>query len=90
MYTAKRGQAAYEQHRKNCHRPLKLTTTVAESFIQELSAAVKAQELSIDEFIGRVKLKGRYAPIQMLCTKSVYNMLRIGKLPFSVFDVPQL
>lgn len=37
VYTAKRGQAAYEEHRKNCRRPLKLATTVAEAFIQELS-----------------------------------------------------
>ena len=90
VYTAKRGQAAYEEHRKNCRRPLKLATTVAEAFIQELSTAVRDESASIDEFIGRVKLESRYAPNQILCTKSIYNMLHRSKLPFTVFDVPQL
>lgn len=90
VYTAKRGQAAYEEHRKNCRSPLKLATTVAEAFIQELSTAVREESASIDEFIGRVKLESRYAPNQILCTKSIYNMLHRSKLPFTVFDVPQL
>lgn len=90
VYTAKRGQAAYEEHRKNCRRTLKLATTVAEAFIQELSTAVRDESASIDEFIGRVKLESRYAPNQILCTKSIYNMLHRSKLPFTVFDVPQL
>lgn len=90
VYTAKRGQAAYEEHRKTCRRPLKLATTVAEAFIQELSTAVREESASIDEFIGRVKLEFRYAPNQILCTKSIYNMLHRSKLPFTVFDVPQL
>lgn len=81
VYTAKRGQAAYEEHRKNCRRPLKLATTVAEAFIQELSTAVRDETASIDEFIGRVKLESRYAPNQILCTKSIYNMLHRSKLP---------
>lgn len=90
VYTAKRGQAAYDKHRKNCRRPLKLANTVAEGFIQELSTAVREESASIDEFIGRVKLESRYAPSQILCTKNIYNMLHSGKLPFTVFDVPQL
>lgn len=47
VYTAKRGQAAYEEHRKNCRRPLKLATTVAEAFIQELSTAVREESAFI-------------------------------------------
>lgn len=90
VYTAKRGQAAYDKHRKNCRRPLKLATTVAEGFIQELSTAVREESASIDEFIGRVKLESRYAPSQILCTKNIYNMLHSRKLPFTVFDLPQL
>lgn len=31
VYTAKRSQAAYEEHRKNCRGPLKLATTVTEA-----------------------------------------------------------
>lgn len=45
--SAKRGQAAYEEHSKNCRRPLRLPTTVAEAFIQELSTAVREKSASI-------------------------------------------
>lgn len=90
LYTAKRGQVAYEAHRRNCRKPLKLYRADCEPFIQELTVAVKERRMSIDEFIGSVKRQMRFAPLQMLCTKTVYNMLNQGRLPFTVFDVPQL
>ena len=88
-YTAKRGQQAYKEHRRNARRPCKLDSDNCEPFIQWMVEHVRKKRWSLDTCVGHARLQNLFQPEQIPCTKTLYNMLWAGKLPLSLFDVPQ-
>ena len=90
QYTAKRGQAAYKENRKRCRRPLKIDKDNCEPFIQWMADMVRKEKWSLDVCVGRAKADNLFNDGQIPCTKTLYNMLHAGKLPLSLFDVPDV
>lgn len=90
MYTAKRGQKAYEEHRGNSRKPRKIDGEECEGFIQWVVKQFREHHWSFDECVGYAKQHGLFASKYMVCTKTLYNMLNSHKLPISVFELPQL
>ena len=89
IYTAKRGQAAYKEHRTHCRKPCKLDDDLFEPFIQWLVNQVREKRWSLDVCVGYAKLHQLFPTDEMVCTKTLYNMLWAGKLPITVFEVPR-
>ncbi len=89
QYTAKRGQKAYEEHRKNSRKPCKIDHDDCEPFIQWMVDKVRKEHWSLDTCVGFAKLHNLFQPEQIPCTKTLYNMLWASKLPLSLFDVPK-
>ena len=86
LYIAKRGQAVYNEHRRNCHKPYKLDNDLFEPFIQWLVKQVRERHWSLDMCVGYARLQQLFPADAMVCTKTLYNMLWAGKLPITVFD----
>ena len=89
QYTAKRGQKAYEEHRKHSRRPLKIYCEDCEPFIQWMVKQVRDKRLSLDACVGYARRCNLFNAKQIPCTKTLYNMLWAGKLPLSLFDIQQ-
>ena len=51
---------------------------------------VRDKRWFLDACVGYAKRYNLFNVEQIPCTKTLYNMLRAGKLPLSLFDVPQL
>ena len=51
-YTAKRGQQAYKEHRRNARRPCKLDSDNCEPFIQWMAEQVRKKWWSLDTCVG--------------------------------------
>ena len=92
QYAAKRGQKAYNEHRKNSRRPYKIDREDCEPFIQWMAEKIRKQHWSIDVCVGYAKLHKLFALGQIPCTKTLYNMLWQGKLPITLtlFEVPKV
>lgn len=86
-YSAKRGQQNYEINRSRCHRPHILSAD--NPFIEWMASKVRDDRWSIDACVGYAKKNGLFPCEQIPCTKTLYNELWNGNLPFSVFDVPE-
>lgn len=89
QYTAKRGQKAYTEHRRNSRRPCKIDRDDCEPFIQWMVVQVREKRWSLDACVGYAKRQNLFKPEQIPCTKTLYNMLWANKLPLSIFDVPR-
>ena len=89
QYTAKRGQKAYTEHRKNSRKPCKIDHDDCEPFIQWMVEQVRQKRWSLDACVGYAKRNQLFAPEQIPCTKTLYNMLWANKLPLSLFEVPR-
>lgn len=90
QYTAKRGQKAYNDNRKNSRRPYKIDRDNCEPFIQWMAVKLREQHWSIDVCVGYARMHNLFAPEQIPCTKTLYNMLWQGKLPITLFEVPKV
>jgi len=75
IYVAKRGQTAYNEHRKHCRKPYKLDDDLFEPFIQWMVKQVREKHWSLDVCVGYAKLHQLFPMDQMVCTKTLYNML---------------
>lgn len=90
QYTAKRGQKAYEEHRKNSGKPCKIAHDNCEPFIQWMVENVRKEHWSLDACVGFVKLHSLFQLEQIPCTKTLYNMLWSSELPLCLFEAPQM
>ena len=81
QYTAKRGQKAYIENRKNSKKPCKIDYDDCEPFIQCMVEQVRHKRWSLDACVGYSKRNQLFAPEQIPCTKTLYNMLWANKLP---------
>lgn len=90
QYTAKRGQKAYNEHRRNSRRLYKIDRDNCEPFIQWMAEKIRKQHWSIDVCVGYARQYRLFAPEQIPCTKTLYNMLWHDRLPITLFDVPKV
>lgn len=89
IYVAKRGQKAYESHRKNSRKPYKIDDPNNDPFIQWIVEQFRIKHWSLDEAVGWAKLHNLFTAKEMVCSKTLYNMVWNGKLPISIFELPK-
>ena len=89
QYTAKRGQKAYIENRKNSKKPCKIDHDDCELFIEGMIEQVRQKRWSLDACVGYAKRNQLFAPKQIPCTKTLYNMIWANKLTLSLFEVPR-
>jgi IS30 family transposase len=87
-YTARRGQAAHEANRTRCHRPHRIVR--CKDFTQFVVRQVREHRWSLDACVGYSRLYRLFREDEMVCTKTLYNELSAGRLPLSLFEVPEL
>jgi len=87
VYSAKRGQAAYESNRSRCHKTHK--SSQCKAFINWMVHKIKTNNWSIDACVGYAKAHGLFPKDEIPCTKTIYNELWAGNLPLTLFDVPE-
>ena len=90
QYTAKRGERAYTENRKNSRKPCKIDHDDCEPFIQWMVKQVRQERWSLDACVGYARQNQLFASEQIPCTKTLYNMLWANKLPLSLFEVPRV
>ena len=84
-YSAKRGQAVYHANRDRCHKPHKADSCFA--FISWVVQQVRQHHWSLDACVGYARLH-RLFKNERVSTKTLYNELWAGRLPLSIFEVP--
>ena len=89
QYTAKRGQQAYLEHRKNSKRPYKLNSAGCAPFLRWMTERIRKNKWSIDMCVGDARANKWFDEDGIPCTKTLYNMLWAGRIPLTLFDVPQ-
>ena len=89
QYTARRGQRAYLEHRKNSKRPYKLDSAGCAPFLRWMTERIRKNKWSIDMCVGDARANKRFDEDGIPCTKTLYNMLWAGRIPLTLFDVPQ-
>lgn len=87
-YSAKRGAKVYQSNRSHCKRPNKHFTDTA--FIHWMVEMVHLHKWSFDTCVGRAKLLNLFPPHTIPCTKTLYNLLWRGKLPITLFALPEV
>lgn len=87
-YSAKRGYAVYKANRDRCHKPHKVENCTA--FIAWVVQQVREHHWSLDACVGYAKLHRLFNENEMVSTKTLYNELWAGRLPLSLFDVPDV
>lgn len=86
QYNAKRGFVAYKANRSNSRRHHRINQ--CKSFVQWVTTQVRTKKWSLDVCVGYARLHKLFAENEMVCTKTLYNELKAGNLPLSVFEVP--
>ena len=85
-YSPKRGQAVYRSNRSRCHKPHKVYNCTA--FTNWVVQQVREHRWSLDACAGYARLHLLFKENEMVSTKTLYNELWAGRLPLSLFEVP--
>lgn len=87
-YSAKRGGLVYKANRRHCSRPRKHYENTA--FIRWAIEKMHTSKWSFDTCVGRAKLLKLFPEHTIPCTKTLYNLLWKGKLPITLFELPEV
>lgn len=85
-YSARLGQAIYRSNRGRCHKPHKVASRTP--FVRWVAQQVREHRWSLDACVGYARLQRLFKETEMVCTKTLYNELWAGRLPLSLFEVP--
>lgn len=85
-YSAKRGEAVYTANRSRCRKPHKIDCCTA--FIDWVVQQVREHRWSLDACVGYARLHQLFKVEEMVSTKTLYNELWAGRLPLTLFEVP--
>ncbi|MFV0520596.1 MAG: IS30 family transposase [Lachnospirales bacterium] len=77
-------QLIYENNRKNCRKPYKLSEV--SEFISFVEEQILVKKLSPDAIYGRACLLKSFD--SMICTKTIYNYIDLGLLKVKNIDLP--
>lgn len=78
-------QTRYEDNRRHCHRPLKLSQVA--DFIIYFTTLFKEKGWSPDVAVGRAKRDNLYRPDEMVCTATLYNYIDAQRLEVRNIDL---
>lgn len=87
-YSAKRGHAVYRANRTRSHKPHKLNCSGP--FAAWVVKQVREYHWSLDACVGYAKLHGLFSASELVCTKTLYNELWAGRLPLTLFELPEV
>lgn len=86
-YSPKLGQAVYEANRAACHRKPKADS--CRDFSEWVIRQVREHKWSLDACCGYTKLHHLFEPSQMVCSRTLYNMVWNGQLPIHPTELPE-
>ena len=86
-YTPKLGQAVYEANRAACHRKPKADS--CRDFSEWVIRQVREHKWSLDACCGYAKLHHLFEPSQMVCSRTLYNMVWNGHLSIHPTELPE-
>jgi len=86
-YSAKRGNAADQAHRKNSHKPHRIQK--CRRFVQWVMEQMRQKKWSVDACVGYARKHKLFPADEMVCTKTLYNELWAGNLKLSVMELPE-
>ena len=87
-YSPKRGEAVYRANRAACRKPHKVSTCAR--FQEWVVERMRKDGWSFDACCGYAKRMKLFSPSEMVCTKTLYNMAWAGKLPVTLFELPEV
>lgn len=87
IYYPDTGQLIYERNRKNSKKQYKLLQ--CQAFIKHVIEKFKKEKHSLDVIAGRVRRLATFEPLEMVCTKTLYNYVDLGLLEIINIDLPQ-
>ena len=86
-YSAKHGEEVYLEHRAVCHRHSKWPQ--CDRFLKWLVKEVREEKWSLDACWGYARRHNLFSADEMVCTRTLYNMVWAGKLPIHVIELPE-
>lgn len=87
-YSAKRGAAIYKSNRLRCCRPK--TVPRNSNFLRWMVEQIRNHKWSFDACVGYAMVHNLFPAEEIPCTKTLYNLLRKGELPLTLFDLPEV
>ena len=87
-YLNEAGQSAYERSREASKKQYKLLKV--SPFIEWVERKVLKDHWSFDAAVGYAITNHLFLPSQMVCTKTLYNYLRLGLINVKALDLPLL
>lgn len=86
-YSPKLGEAVYRTNREVCRRPIKAKSCKA--FIAWVVKQVREHKWSLDACCGYATLHRLFKANEMVCTRTLYNMVWAGMLPITPTELPE-
>lgn len=86
-YSPKRGEAVYKANRAVCRKPLKARR--CKKFIAWVVKQVREHKWSLDACCGYARLHQMFREDEMVCTRTLYNMVWAGLLPITPTELPE-
>lgn len=86
-YSAKRGQAKYDNNRSRCHRHTRVTAE--NPYIIWAINKIRSEKWSIDACAGYAQKHDRFSNEDIISTKTLYNAVWNGTIFLTPFDLPK-
>ena len=86
-YSPKLGEAVYRANRASCHRHPK--SGVCSNFTSWVVRQIREHKWSLDACCGYGKRHGLFKPSEMVCSRTLYNMVWNGHLSIQPMELPE-
>lgn len=86
-YSPTLGESVYKANRSSCHRHSK--AEACSSFIGWVTQQFREHKWSLDACCGYARLHGLFQPSEMVCSRTLYNMVWNGCLPLQPTELPE-
>ncbi len=86
-YSPKLGEAVYRANRASCHRHPK--AGVCSNFTSWVVRQIREHKWSLDACCGYAKRLGLFEPSEMVCSRTLYNMVWKGCLSIQPTELPE-
>lgn len=83
----RQGEAVYAANRANCHRPTQ--TEKCSNFIEWVGTQIREHKWSLDACCGYAKLHDLFEATEMVCTRTLYNMVWRGDVSIKPTELPE-
>ena len=86
-YSPTLGKTVYKANRSSCHRHSK--ADACSSFTNWVTQQFREHKWSLDACCGYARLHGLFQPSEMVCSRTLYNMVWNGCLPLHPTELPE-